>query len=309
MLKAALPLLGFAVLLVVIVGAMVGLGRSASRQVNSEPESRKPKRPSRYSERQSAILIVTGIVGVFATLLLAYTEGGGWWLIPLALCVGMFGAIEFTAGRGKRTERAEQRKLGEAREADRLALERRLQRDRAEHRRLGKTGSATLSRARRMAKQIAATDVARTGWLGPAADYDFGPDLSALEDESLQVVQLQSTITEARALPERDAADDQLIADANAAVQKLRAAVHHRLTVIEECAREATRADSILKAERDRQEKERHRDDVRGRLGAMVYGVEITPASPPSDAVDAVKARIAAFQELKLAASPPDPSL
>ena len=53
---------------------------------------------------------------------------------------------------------------------------------------------------------------------------------------------------------------------------------------------------------RDEEEQARiteRRDDVRSRLSAMLYGVEVSAESQPSESADAVKARVDAFRELK----------
>lgn len=87
--------------------------------------------------------------------------------------------------------------------------------------------------------------------------------------------------------------------EAEAAVRKLEAAVRERIQMIEGCARKAEEVDETLRAERRRAAVAEQRDALRGRLGAMLSGVELTPDSPPSDSVDAVNTRAEAFRELK----------
>ena len=71
------------------------------------------------------------------------------------------------------------------------------------------------------------------------------------------------------------------------------------MKVLHDCSLQAERVDQTLHQQREQAAITQQRDDVRSRLDAMINGVERTPSGPSSDSTHAVKARVAAFLELK----------
>jgi hypothetical protein len=70
--------------------------------------------------------------------------------------------------------------------------------------------------------------------------------------------------------------------------------------LIVKCANEAKLIDKSLRIERDDARVAEHRAELHGKLSAMLYGIEATPDSTPTDsAVDAVMARVQAYREIK----------
>ena len=72
-----------------------------------------------------------------------------------------------------------------------------------------------------------------------------------------------------------------------------------RVELIGKCAQQASDIDRALREERESGVMAKRREDLRGRLGPIVYGSQKLPLDSPSESVDVVTARAAAFHELK----------
>ena len=257
----------------------------------------RPPEGASYSANQLFLLLVVGFVSAFAALRVFSIHGDGWWLLPVGVFAATLAGVKATAINTRDRQReAERQRVAEQQQR----VEQRKQRGRRERvERLGKDGIKTLVQMKAAVKRIAETEAAREGWLGDAAEINFSADLLLTEDQLAKMVAIRAMIGEAKRLPNPTDDDKEMAKEAEAAVRKLEAAVRERIQMIEGCARKAEEVDETLRAERRRAAVAEQRDALRGRLGAMLSGVELTPDSPPSDSVDAVNARAEAFRELK----------
>lgn len=256
----------------------------------------RPPEGASYSANQLFLLLVVGFVSAFAALRVFSIHGDGWWLLPVGVFAATLAGVKATAINTRDRQReAERQRVAEQQQR----VEQRKQRERERVERLGKDGIKTLVQMKAAVKRIAETEAAREGWLGDAAEINFSADLLLTEDQLAKMVAIRAMIGEAKRLPKPTDDDKEMAKEAEAAVRKLEAAVRERIQMIEGCARKAEEVDETLRAERRRAEEAEQRDALRGRLGAMLSGVELTPDSPPSDSVDAVNTRAEAFRELK----------
>lgn len=256
----------------------------------------RPPEGASYSANQLFLLLVVGFVSAFAALRVFSIHGDGWWLLPVGVFAATLAGVKATAINTRDRQReAERQRVAEQQQR----VEQRKQRERERVERLGKDGIKTLVQMKAAVKRIAETEAAREGWLGDAAEINFSTDLLLTEDQLAKMVAIRAMIGEAKRLPNPTDDDKEMAKEAEAAVRKLEAAVRERIQMIEGCARKAEEVDETLRVERRRAAVAEQRDALRGRLGAMLSGVELTPDSPPSDSVDAVNARAEAFRELK----------
>jgi hypothetical protein len=279
---AALIVIGLALLaLAVAVVAVVG--------VFVLPEG------ARYTDVERFFLIATGFVAGLTALILLSSRGSWWWLIPIACYfVVLLGAKFFAIGRRDR-EAEKQRQWIAERRRHVEHLERQ-QRERTD--RLGKDGVQTLNRINLAVKRIGETEAARDGWLGDISDTSFSLDLLQTEDQLNQITAFRNKIREAKQMGNLSPADLRLTKEASAAVKALELSVRERVTRVEECARRAQEIDHALRLQRQRAEDAEQRDAIRQQLAALLAGVELATADPPSHSIDAVIARVEAFHEL-----------
>jgi hypothetical protein len=261
----------------------------------------KPPAGATYSAIEQVLLIVVGCVSAVAALLVGSVHRGGWWLIPIGVFVATLIAVKATAANTRdRQIEAERREKEDARR--RIEERERSQRDRV--RRLGKDGVRAFANMEMLVKRIAATAAAREGWLGDAEGFDFAADLRLTEDQLAKIVALRATVGEYKRLPDPTDGDKTMTKQAEAAVKKLEAGVRERMRALEGCARKADEIDAELRDQRKRAEVADKRDELRGKLGAMLSGIELTPQSPPSESVDRITSRAEAFRELKNSIEP-----
>lgn len=263
----------------------------------------RPPEGASYSANQLFLLLVVGFVSAFAAPRVFSIHGDGWWLLPVGVFAATLAGVKATAINTRDRQReAERQRVAEQQqrvEQRKQRVEQRKQRERERVERLGKDGIKTLVQMKAAVKRIAETEAAREGWLGDAAEINFSADLLLTEDQLAKMAAIRAMIGEAKRLPNPTDDDKEMAKEAEAAVRKLEAAVRERIQMIEGCARKAEEVDETLRAERRRAAVAEQRDALRGRLGAMLSGVELTPDSPPSDSVDAVNTRAEAFRELK----------
>lgn len=186
------------------------------------------------------------------------------------------------------------RKEAEARRLEDLKKQRKVD--------FGSAGARLYERAEANVLSIGKSEAARTGWLGddPAA-YDFRADLKAIAENLRKAEQIRSATAEASSIRNFTESDKRMLRDARSAVDKLETAVNQSVKLIAECAKEAASIDAALQADREDVKMAARRDELRGRLGPILYGAESTPTEVPTESADMVTSRVAAFHDLKAA--------
>ncbi|MGB6108162.1 MAG: hypothetical protein WBF86_10155, partial [Mycobacterium sp.] len=94
-------------------------------------------------------------------------------------------------------------------------------------------------------------------------------------------------------------ADKQMLHDAKVEIAKLENSVNQRVELIGKCAQQSADIDRALREERESVVMAKRREELRGRLGPILYGSQKLPIDSPSESADVVTARAAAFHELK----------
>lgn len=181
-----------------------------------------------------------------------------------------------------------------AAEEERLALE-----ARQRLRDFGAAGARLYGQAEASVASIAASEAARAGWLGNPADFDFRADLDAIAVNLRPAEEIRKVQAEGASIKHLTAADKKMLDDAQRAITRLETAAKERVRLIGECARQAADIDRQLADDRERGVMAKRREDLRSRLGPMLYGTSNIPADIPSESADVVNARAAAFRELR----------
>ncbi len=166
-------------------------------------------------------------------------------------------------------------------------------------REFGSAGARLYEQAAAAVSTIAASDAARTGWLGDPADFDFHADLAAIAANLRRAEKIRTVTADASSIRDFSPADKQMLQDAKAEIAKLESSVKQRVELIGKCAQQASDIDRALREERERDVMAKRREDLRGRLGPILYGSPPMPSDSPSESADVVTARAAAFHELK----------
>lgn len=162
---------------------------------------------------------------------------------------------------------------------------------------LGPQNAVLMESALRAVKQVAGTEAARAGWLG---DVDFSTDIAGIADGFAKAHALNAVTGKLSALDKPSADDRKLLAEARATIANLERTAIERVELIAQCAVEARHIDASLRAEREDARVAEQRAELHGKLSAMLYGIEATPDSTPTNsAVDAVMARVQAYREIK----------
>jgi len=153
---------------------------------------------------------------------------------------------------------------------------------------------ATLAAVRH---DIVGSEAARAGLLG---DVDFDADIRGITDNLRKAHELQKVADRLAALDKPGADDRKLLAEANTTVAKLETAALNRVELIAKCATEAQLVDKSLHDERQDAKTSAQRAELHAKLSAMLYGIEATPDTTPTDsAADAVLVRVQAYREIK----------
>lgn len=163
----------------------------------------------------------------------------------------------------------------------------------------GQAGAELFDYAERAVGVIAASEAARTGWLGDPVDFDFGADLEMIADSLRRAEEIGTVTAEASSIRNFSESDKKMLGDAQREVTRLEKSARQRAKLIGECALEADGIDRVLRAERENVVMAERRAALRKRLGPILYGSSTTAADTPSESADAVTARAAAFHELK----------
>lgn len=213
---------------------------------------------------------------------------GAWLAFLLAVPVGRWWDKKMKAANAHRLE------LEKAANARRLELEE--QQRRAD---FGAEGARLYEQAAASVAWIAGSEAARAGWLGDPSDFDFRADLTAIADNLRRAEEIRKARGDGASIMHLTAADQKMLDDAQRAIAALENAAKERSRLIEECARQAGVIDTQLADDRGRVVMAKRREDLRNRPGSVLYGTQNIPAEIPSESADVVKARAAAFHELR----------
>lgn len=247
-----------------------------------------------------------GFVGgaiIFAFVVIASIPKAVWIAIGLVAGVGILIAVvaKLVATHEKSHAEAEAREKA-AREAQ-TATEKQEREARVREQKqrllatLGKKNVDLLDSALASVKRIAATEAARTGWLG---DVDFTDDLRSIIDDFRKAHSLGEVAKELSALDKPSADDRKILTEARTAAANLQHAACERVALIVKCAIEAQLIDQSLRDERRDARTAEQRAELHAKLSAMLYGIEATPASTPeASAAASVMARVQAYREIK----------
>ncbi len=183
---------------------------------------------------------------------------------------------------------------------DRLApifsrLER--QRDRAAE--IGVERASRLERAEIAASRVQRSEAAHCGWLGHVGDIDFTKDLEMISESSTAAAKMDNLIQELWKLPNRSAAEDQMMNDAERRIEQLDGQAEERASLLAACAAKAEQIGESLHAERQQITVEEKRADVTSRMAAALYGTATADYSTPSPTADRIPSLVAAFDEVR----------
>ena len=213
------------------------------------------------------------------------------WILESLWLAGLV-AVPTLAWLGKKRQQDEaRRKQDEARRLELLKEQRK--------REFGPAGARLYEQADASVATIAGSEAARTGWLGDPADFDFRADLETIAATLRRAEKIRTVTAEASSIRDFNQADKQMLQDAELEIAKLQSSVKQRVELIGKCAQQASDIDRALREERESDVMAKRREDLRGRLGPILYGSQKLPIDSPSESVDVVTARAAAFHELK----------
>jgi hypothetical protein len=246
----------------------------------------------------SVVFLVLLLIGLLAQIPKEVWIGIG--VIAGFVLVLAFLAWAFSAYDKSRTaaeERARVERAAQAAAAKREREER--TRKEKQHRieTLGKENAALVESALAAAKQVGASEAARTGWLG---DVDFTADIRGITDTFQKAHALRKVANKLSDLDKPSDDDRRILSEAKATVASLELTAIERVELIVKCATEARLVDKSLRDERKDARTAEQRAELHAKLSGMLYGIEATPDTKPMDsAVDAVMARVEAYREIK----------
>ena len=249
-------------------------------------------------DRAVRVFWVVTMLAAFVVLVLTAVWGGDAPQSPaqkifLAVLAGisfglLVGSLVYVAG--ERNRRAEERRKiqQQQREArrradDALALGPR-------YAEIVKTALATI-------RDIRNSEAARSGLLG---DVDFDADIGGITDNLKKAHALQKVSDTLAALDSPSSDDRRILTEANTTVARLETAALNRVELIAQCATEAKLVDKSLQDERKEAKTSAQRAELHAELAAMLYGIEATPDTTPTDsAASSVLLRVQAYREIK----------
>ncbi len=193
----AIPLL---VVLLVLVTAVV-LVMTPAQQPLSERHSRRP------SGSASTGLVVLGMLAVGVAVVLGFSAGDAWPLLPIAVWIAIYLALREWARTRPQRERAKAQQTAQAK------------RRRVDE--FGADGVQLMDRADAAVRRIMSSEAATQGWLG---ELDFTGDVSMIADTLRKVTALRTAAAEWAAIPNATADDDRMLRDAQRAATKLETA-------------------------------------------------------------------------------------
>lgn len=166
-----------------------------------------------------------------------------------------------------------------------------------ENRALGPRYASIVEATRATVSDIRYSEAARSGLLG---DIDFDADIRGITDNLRKAHELQKVADKLAALDKPSADDRKILAEAKTTVAKLETTALNRVELIAQCAAEAQLVDKSLHEERQDAKTSAQRAELHAKLAAMLYGIEATPDTTPTDsAADAVLLRVRAYREIK----------
>jgi hypothetical protein len=235
---------------------------------------------SKKSENATVVGAMLGLC--FAAIVLAFSGTGDWhWK------VGLWSLLAVLTGTWlERREKAANARPLELEEPQRWVD-------------FGEEGARLYEQAAESVAWIAGSEAARAGWLGVPADFDFRSDLTAMAANLRRAEEIRKVRGEGASIMHLTAADKKMLEDAQRAISALENAAKERSRLIEECARQVGLIDTQFADDRERAVMAKQREELRNRLGPMLYGTQNMPAEIPSESADVVKARAAAFRELR----------
>jgi len=268
--------------IVIIIGGIIGggLGKLIYFPSPTRPE---PLLPLYVAFLALCFGVMASRMNLFWTNWLAFLA-----FLSAALLVIRWGEKQFDAADARRLERKR------ATDALRLELE--------ELERIcdfGAEGARLYEQAEASVAEIAGSEAARAGWLGDPSDFDFRADLTAIADNLRRAEEIRKARGEGASITHLTAADKKMLRDAQRAIAALEKAAEERSRLIGECDRQTIYIDAQLADDRERGVMAKRREDMRNRLGTVLYGTQNIPAEIPSESADVVKARAAAFHELR----------
>lgn len=163
---------------------------------------------------------------------------------------------------------------------------------------LGKENAALVESALAAVRQVAASEAARTGWLGN--DVDFTADIQQITDNFGKAHALRKVADKLSALDKPSPDDRRILAEAKTTIANLELVAVERVELIGKCATEARLIDKSLRDERKDAQTAAQRAELHAKLSGLLYGIEAAPDTTPTDsAADAVMARVQAYREIK----------
>ena len=245
---------------------------------------------------------VGGLI-VFVLVLIALVPKEVWIFLGIlagaAILIGatVWGISEYKKSRAAAEARA---KLERAAQAAAVKREREEKARRQKQHRidtLGSENAALVESALAAVKQVGASEASRAGWLG---DVDFTADIREITDKFEQAHALREVANKLSALDKPCVEDRKILAEAKTTTANLELAAIERVELIGKCATEARLIDKSLRNEREDARTAEQRAELHAKLGAMLYGIEATPDTAPTDsAADGVMARVMAYREIK----------
>jgi len=161
----------------------------------------------------------------------------------------------------------------------------------------GADGVELLDGAQAAIDRIEQSEAAIGGWLGN--DLDFAGDLTAIRENCRATVELNGLIAELNALAEPDSDDLAMLEDARTKARQLHLQSRQRVDDLRLCADKAEEIDRSLRDDRARAALAEKRDDVRSRMAAKLYDIDVAPSQTPSSSVDKITALAAAYAEIR----------
>lgn len=162
---------------------------------------------------------------------------------------------------------------------------------------IGEKNALLVNSARTSVELVQDSEAAQAGWLG---DVDFTADVNGIIENFRKAYDLRKVADELSALANPSADDRRILGEAKGTAERLEHAGIECVRLISKCAGEARRVDDSLRKEREEARTAEQRAQLHGKLSAMLYGIEATPAASPEDSTaDAVMARVVAYREIK----------
>ncbi len=263
MARALLALGGVAILVIpllfVFIAALAGSGTAAPTATAGQRASVE----GRLSPDEVKYLMALGFAALFIAALIGAIAGPGWAIIPVGIWFVILLGMRYRARSRVRPETP--------------VSETPIPRDRNS---FGTDGAALLERADAAVAKVQSSTAVRDGWLGPANDIDFRPDVSIIEDRLKRVQGIRQVIQEISRTPNPSNEDRQRTQEATRAEAKLLEDASKRVDKLEKLAREVRATEHDLRL--------RSLSDMDG---------DYTENSPGT--VDLTRAMLSAYREVK----------